>query len=387
MPLPCQLDRDQDRMPADTAVSGSPSVEAVHLVLPSLHVADASGSHTLRARDALRRAGYEADIFVEHVDPPLAGEAYPFEQLDAHVRPGRTALLYQLSVGSAVVDGLLRRSEPLLVNYHNLTPASFFWQWAPEWLDAVDMGWRQLHRLAPRVLHAIADSEYNRRDLVAAGYRSTSVAAPLVGTPAAGPDSRTAGWQRRRSASGARWLFVGKLLPHKGAHRVVQAFAAYRASYDPEARLALVGGTPITSYRDAVRSYVDDLGLGSVVEITGSVTEEALARRYASADVFVCLSAHEGFCFPLLEAMGHGLPIVAADAGAVGDTLGRAGVLLRRPAPSTTAAAVHRVLCDGSLRRYLAAQQVVQLASFSPDRSAGMLVGHVEQALAGVAGR
>ena len=153
---------------------------AVHQVLPSLHVADASGAHTLHARDALRDAGFASEIFVEHVDPPLAAQARPFDDLDRFVVPGRSAVLYQLAVGSVLVDHLLRRREPLLVNYHNLTPASFFWQWAPDWLYAVEAGREQLYRLAPRVTHAIAVSRFNEQDLQGAGYRSTSVVPPFV---------------------------------------------------------------------------------------------------------------------------------------------------------------------------------------------------------------
>ncbi len=80
---------------------------AVHQLLPSLHVADTSGAHTLRARDTLRAAGFASEVFVDHVDAPLAAEAHPVEQLDAHVVRGQTLLVYQLAVGSSLVDRLI----------------------------------------------------------------------------------------------------------------------------------------------------------------------------------------------------------------------------------------------------------------------------------------
>lgn len=379
--------------PAPSVAGGRPTsggpeagrITCVHQVLPSLHVADASGGHTLRARHALRSAGFRSEIFVEQVDAPLAGEARRIDELDAAVVPGATALVYQLSVGSVVVDRLLARTEPLLVNYHNLTPASFFWEWAPEWLDAVALGRRQLYRLADRTCHAIADSEFNRRDLVAAGYRSTSVVPPLVQVtahPAAAPDGGRAGRAPGGAGAGARWLFVGKLLPHKGAHRVVQALAAYRAAYDPAARLALVGATPIAAYRDAVTSYAADLGLDDAVEVAGGVSDEELERRYAEADVFVCLSAHEGFCFPVVEAMARDLPVVALDAGAVGDTAGDAAVVLPRGTPAVVAAAVHRVLSDERLHRTLVRRGRARVADFDVARSGAAFVDAVRRALA-----
>lgn len=374
------------------------AITTVHQILPSLHVADASGAHALHARDALRGAGYRSELFVEHVDPPLSGQARPIDDLERAVDPGRTGLLYQLAVGSAVVDRLLDRPEPLLVNYHNLTPASFFWQWAPAWLDAVESGRQQLHRLAGRTRHAIAVSEFNRRDLVAAGYRSTSVVAPFVdvrrpggnGTSGPGPQvgsgpvpGRTAPAPPSATRrSGARWLFVGKLLPHKSAHHVVQALAAYRAAYDADATLELVGGHPVPAYVEAVRGLADALDLSDAVELPGSVALDDLQARYAGADVLVCLSRHEGFCFPLLEAMHHSLPVVALDAGAVADTLGGAGVVLREARPSAVATAVHRVLTDEPLRWRLSAAGAVRLATFSLERTTRRFVAEVQAGLA-----
>jgi len=360
-------------------------VTAVHQVLPSLHVADASGTHTLALRDVLRRAGYRSDIFVEQVDPPLAAEARPIGQLDEALASEPSLLVYQLSVGSAVVDRLLRRPEPLVVNYHNLTPASFFWEWAPDWLDAVALGRRQLYQLAERAAHAVADSEFNRRDLVAAGYRSTAVVPPLVA--AAGRTADDAGSPplpatRAGRATGGRWLFVGKLLPHKGAHRLVQALAAYRHAYDGGARLTVVGGTPIAAYADAVRRYAADLGLADAVTLAGPVSDEARDQAYDDADVFVCLSAHEGFCFPLVEAMARGLPVVAADAGAVADTAGSGALVVDRAGPEVVAAAVRRVIVDDRLRARLVARGRERAAHFAVERSAAALLVEVRRALA-----
>jgi glycosyltransferase involved in cell wall biosynthesis len=348
----------------------------VHQILPSLHVADASGCHALRARQALRRAGWVSELFfVEHLDEDLAGEARPVTELDRHVVAGRTALVYQLAVGSSVVPRLLARREPLVVNYHNLTPASFFWQWAPEWREAVDLGRRQLHHLARRTTHAIAVSAFNARDLDDAGYGSVSVVPPFVDVRAGAPAPR-----RPPPGRGARWLFVGKLLPHKGAHHLVEALAAYRAAYDPGARLVLVGGAPLPAYAGAVQALVSALGLERAVELAGAVSDAELAARYAEADVFVCVSRHEGFCFPLLEAMAHGLPVVALGAGAVPDTLGPAGLVIDDARPPTVAAAVRRVVADDALRRRLVAAGRRRLACFDPERTAGAFVAELERA-------
>jgi glycosyltransferase involved in cell wall biosynthesis len=330
----------------------------VHQILPALHVADASGAHARHARDALREAGFASELFVDQVDAELEGEVRRYDELDGFVVEGKTALIYQMAVGSRLVDRLVKREEPLLVNYHNLTPASFYWKWAPDWLEAVALGRSQLYELAPHTRHAIAVSEFNEKDLRGAGYRSTSVVPPFVEVP------------RRPQANGIRdagatsWLFVGKLLPHKAAHDLVRGLAAYRKAYEPDARLVLIGGHPIASYAEAVKRYAGSLGLEEAVEMKGSASAEELEAAYEAADVFVCASEHEGFCFPLLEAMSHGVPIVAYEAGAVVATVGDAGIVVRDKSGPALAAAVRRVVSDGRVRERLGSEGAKRLRSF-----------------------
>ena len=64
------------------------------------------------------------------------------------------------------------------------------------------------------------------------------------------------------------------------------------------------------TYEPALSAFIAELGLTDAVSITGSVSQEELESYFQMADVFVCASEHEGFCVPLVEAMGHGLPIV-----------------------------------------------------------------------------
>jgi glycosyltransferase involved in cell wall biosynthesis len=83
----------------------------------------------------------------------------------------------------------------------------------------------------------------------------------------------------------------------------------------------------------------------------------------------VCLSEHEGFCIPLLEAMAHDTPVVAFAAAAVPGTLADGGVLLDAKAPSTVAAAVHRVVADKAVRDAVVEAGARRLADFSLDRT------------------
>ena len=109
--------------------------------------------------------------------------------------------------------------------------------------------------------------------------------------------------RRRRDSGGPQWLFVGRVAPNKCQHDVVAAFALYRRLFEPSARLTLVGGATSVRYLRALQQLVADLGLGESVEVLDNVEFRDLLAYFATADVFVCLSEHEGFCVPVLEAM------------------------------------------------------------------------------------
>ena len=320
---------------------------AVHQFVPALLPRDATGDHTLALRDTLRRAGWDSDIYVEAAHDELQDEATYFERYPERARPG-DILLYQLSTASPVAEFLLGRPETLVLDYHNITPPSFYEGWEDHTGEKVALARRQAAALAPRATLGIADSSFNAAELRRAGLCRHRGGAH----PGRGRGPRIAG---RSKASWPGWppdtgtptvlLFVGRFSPNKAQHHLVEALWLYRRWYDPDARLHLVGPAVTAAYVEAVFGFADELGLSDAVRHGEDLSERELAAWYADADVFVCLSEHEGFCIPLLEAMQAGLPIVAFAAGAVPETLGDAGILLdtkrperggrrRRPGPA-----------------------------------------------------
>lgn len=101
------------------------------------------------------------------------------------------------------------------------------------------------------------------------------------------------------------------------------------------------------------------------VIFAGQVSDETLCTWYRIADGLLCLSEHEGFCVPLVEAMIFGLPIFAKPAAAVPETLGEAGVLLPGATPRSVAEAVRRTLSDEAALARLAEGRKVRLAALS----------------------
>lgn len=349
---------------------------AVHQFVPTLAPRDALGGHYMRVRSTLRAAGYTSDIYAMDARGELSREAKPFQSFNGGRAGEPTWLCYHSSIGSPIAEFVAARPESLIVDYHNITPASYFDRWEPGLAVYLRAGRRQLRRLASRTALGIADSAYNADELDQLGFRRTGVVPILFDRNDLHVEIDAATHERlarERTAGSSTWLFVGQVGPHKAQHDLVKALAIYRREHDPDARLRIVGRPMSPTYVKALVEYVDALGLADAVDITGSVPDDVLGAYYATADIYVCLSEHEGFCVPLLEAMHHGLPIVAYAGGAVPETLGTGGLVLERKDALTVATAVARVASDPSVRDALVRAGHERLAFFDLARSEAAL--------------
>ena len=133
----------------------------------------------------------------------------------------------------------------------------------------------------------------------------------------------------------------------KGLPHLLKALVMLR--HEADVRLTVVGnGDPEAEPATLVREY----GLQDGVSFTGKVTREELARLYATAEIAVVPSLHEGFGFPAAEAMSSRLPIVSTKAGALPEVVGEdgsAGILVPPGDADALAAALKGLLGDKQL--------------------------------------
>jgi glycosyltransferase involved in cell wall biosynthesis len=251
-----------------------------------------------------------------------------------------------MAVVSEVAGQLLERGRPFGINYHNITPPWFFSAWDRALSAATGAGRRQLADLAPACALAIGDSSFNTGDLVAAGASQAEVVPVLFDVERLGdPDTEALGQLvETKGPSRADWLFVGRVVPNKAQHDVILAFARFKREVGPDARLFLVGTSASIRYRSALIRLASSLDISDSVHFVGEAEPELLAAHYAAADVFVCLSEHEGFCVPIIEAMHHGVPVVAYRSSAVVETVDNGGVLIAGKDPCTVTTAVTQAL-------------------------------------------
>jgi glycosyltransferase involved in cell wall biosynthesis len=106
-------------------------------------------------------------------------------------------------------------------------------------------------------------------------------------------------------------LFVGRMVPEKGAQFLLEAAPRIIAKY-PEAKFLIVGRG---GFVDELKARAAALRLGHKCLFTGYVDDDTLVRLYRIADVFAAPSLYEPFGIVALEGMAAGVPVVASDAG------------------------------------------------------------------------
>lgn len=203
-------------------------------------------------------------------------------------------------------------------------------------------------RLWPLLRGAICPSSVTASAVIAAGVPQARVAVTPPGT-----DKPEAIPERARSGP-LRLLAVGTITPRKGHRLLVEALAGLSHL---DWRLTCIGS--LERDRDeasALRDAIAPVGLADRIVLLGERPQSEVAAAYRGADIFVLPSFHEGYGMAYAEALAHGLPVIATDAGAIRDVVpASAGVLVPPGDARALRDALLRVLTDTSLRARLAA--------------------------------
>ena len=177
-------------------------------------------------------------------------------------------------------------------------------------------------------------------------------------------------------------LFLGTLEPRKNVGGLLDAYErlvtdpSFRAQWErdgedgrlhvPELVLAGKATAQAQPWLDRIRRPP----LAGLVRHVGYVEPERRRELYEGASVLVQPSFEEGFGFPVLEAMTVGVPVVAADRGALPEVLGDAGILVEPDDPDGLASAIKRMLNDEATAAASASKGVLRSLQFDWHRSA-----------------
>ena len=336
-------------------------------MVDGLDYGDAVSGDVLKIDGMLRELGVESLIYSKYCDQRV--EKYR-NQINDYLPKKNDLVLYHFSGKSSIMDQALS-GPPCIGRYHNITPPEFFLQYNQHIFEITSEGLNQIKENIMRFDGFAADSEFNRNDLISYGAEpdSTDVLSISVdlNTVLNKPYDKELLAELKKGKPYI--LFVGRMAPNKKIEDILDVFENYYRYHDKSIKLYLVGNSEHTSsYTEHILEKLETMEAKDNVIITGKVSDEALYAYYRGASAFLCMSEHEGFCVPLIEAQIFGIPVIGYNSCAVPDTMGKSGILLYEKDPALTAWLLDKVINEKRIRSSVLERQKLNVKRFAPEK-------------------
>ncbi|MFQ5713796.1 MAG: glycosyltransferase family 4 protein [Candidatus Scalinduaceae bacterium] len=158
-------------------------------------------------------------------------------------------------------------------------------------------------------------------------------------------------------------LYVSHLIPYKGYDVIIKAAKRLREWKTRFKFIVTMDRVDWPEGYDLYLSMIEKFGLSKNLLILNRVPEDAVANLYKQCDIFMFPSLCESFGFPMVEAMGSGLPIVAAGTPVNKEICGK-GALYYDPLDAEEAVQKVRLLIeDNAVAEKLKQNAITQLAN------------------------
>lgn len=338
----------------------------VHQVLSGAGPHDAVTNQARAFRRLFTEWGWGGADHAVHIDPRVK-DVRPLRELAADPDD---VLFVHFSAYAPKLRSVLELPHRKILLSHNVTPARWFWDYEPTVALHCALGREQLPDYARHADVVAGVSHYNAQEL------GSDLVVPILFDPAPFGPARS-----DDPPGPPELLFVGRLAPHKRQDELIRLVAMLRRHRLPDVTLRLVGEPLNPNYREALVELAEQHAPGAVT-IESGVSMEGLRERYHRASVFVCLSEHEGFCIPLLEAFAAGLPVVTRPVGGIPEVAGDAALLVEDRDLAVVAELAALAIEDAELRGELRRRGVARLEHFAHDEVARQLRELVETVVA-----
>ena len=260
---------------------------------------------------------------------------------------------------------------PCVLTIHDVAPFVF-----PELTPAIfRYYWNITFKMSARLAHLIITVSHSaKKDLVKLlGISEEKIEVIYHGSELETPELKDKSYlepvQNKGKSDVPYILWVGRMYGHKNLTRLLYAYNKLIKAYQGIKHRLVLCGMKSWGYPSFAKT-MEDLNLEDKVIFKGYVPDGELKSMYSNASLFVFPSLVEGFGFPILEAMSHGVPVVTSNCGAMVEIAGDAALLVDPYSVDEIAEAMHRVLTDESLRATLIKKGLERASQFSWEKTA-----------------
>jgi glycosyltransferase involved in cell wall biosynthesis len=364
------------------------------LIVTGIWPPDVGGpaSHAPEVAAFLRSRGHRVEV-VTTADVPPEPRGYPVRAVSRRHRPGvrhyrGAALVHQRARENDVVytTGMFGRSalgatlarRPYAVK---LTADPAFERSRRRGLVGGDVDEFQRRRGGPavgalrlardlelrRAAHVFCPSTYLRQLAISWGVEPSRVSVLPNPAPRVPELPSREELKRAFGLNGATIAFAGRLTAQKSLSRALEAVRAADG-----VRLVIAGDGPD---RASLEAQAERLGLDDRVRFLGAQPRERVVELFHAADATILTSSWENFPHTVVEALAVGTPVLAMEAGGVGEVVedGVNGLLVPAGDTAELVEAVRRYFADAELRDGLRARAAASVDAYAPERIFGEL--------------
>src|SRR5256714_6773068 len=150
-----------------------------HQFNPVIAYGDAVGNDCLELQRIFWSGDLRSDCYAADAKPEMRALTRSWDDREL-IKRSDGLLLVNHSIGTDTVPKVLASPARKAIVYHNITPGHYFAGLNDYLKSFAELGREQLKDLAKAAEFGIADSEYNRKELEAAGLANTAVVPALV---------------------------------------------------------------------------------------------------------------------------------------------------------------------------------------------------------------
>lgn len=348
----------------------------IHQITATISFGDAISNEILAIKKILDDMGICNEIYAENIDPRLKVKVKKYTDYKGKKND---IIINHFGIGSAVNDYVIGLKNKIkIIRYHNITPHKFFDGYNMVSSQLCKLGRKQLERSKDIYRYSLAVSEYNKEELIKLGYKNISVIPIIIAMKdyEKKPNNEIL---KRYSDDFENIVFVGRVSPNKKQEDIIKSFYYYKKYFNNKSRLFIVGSYDgMERYYNKLIRLTESLGLEDVI-FTGHTSFDSILGYYSIADLFLCMSEHEGFCVPLIESMYFKVPILAYNSCAIPYTLNGSSVLVNQKDYKYIAGMMEYILTHKDLKDKIVNKQLHRLEELEPKKLEIELKKYIEK--------
>lgn len=350
------------------------SMQTIRIYAPTIMPRDAVGNYCKNTSKLLKSNGYHVQIYADNYDICDFGEIKKSSELYKDIKKV-DILIVNYSIYDPQFIKLKKLSNFKILIFQNVTPSYFLERW-DLWSSIVCSASTDQFESMSQFDEIFVSSTYSGSTLKPYFLKPKKI---NIIPPFYKWQYQEKYFKQKKHSGKTKLLFVGRIVANKCIDDLIKMFFEY-LKFDWEATLTLVGSDWNINYRNYLYDLIDHFGFStSQVIFTGSLTNSELQEKYYSATAFVCMSEHEGYCIPIVEAMIAQIPIFAYNQPAIKELLNGTGVLFLNKNYWNWAEVISTTLKNDAEVKIIVEKQNIRLNDVLKDADGGKILNLIKE--------